>query len=229
MKNKKDKRFGLLRKPTINRSGQTFGEWTLLKISGVKRYTTKTGKNKGHRTIVWFYFCKCSCGSVHTVSWPDIQSGKSTRCVACHLKIHIINSQKGIRRFGKSNPNYRGAENVPGRWLSRAKKNAEIRDIVFDVSLKDLQNQWVKQKGLCFYTGLPLIFSKEGHMADTNNHISVIASLDRVHSDKSYTKSNIVWVSKTVNRLKMDLPHKLFVKLCEMIYLYMIRGKDESR
>ena len=221
---KLDKRFGLSKSPRKDISGSKFGNWTLLKISHAKRYVAKTGKHKGHKTVVWYYLCECSCGNKSDVGWPDINQGKSTKCKECHLKEYIVNSQSGIRRFGKENSNYKGSEDVPGRWLSRIKKNAETRSISFNLSIKHLQKQWVKQKGLCHYTGLPLQFSKEGCVQDTNNHISLIASVDRIDSECGYEPKNIVWASKTINKLKMDLPHNLFVKLCEMVYIHSNRG-----
>lgn len=220
MRKKKDNRFGLNAKPKNDRSGQTFGKWTLLKVSHAKRYVSKSGKNKGHKTVIWYYKCKCECGTISIVGWPDIKTGKSTQCVKCHLKLYIVNSQEGIKRFGNENPNYRGSKDVPGRWFSRARNNAEVRNIPFQITLEDLQNQWVKQKGKCLYTGLSLIFSKDETVSDTNNHISLIASLDRTDSYKGYSIDNIAWTSKTINKLKMDLPHNLFVKMCEMVYLY---------
>jgi hypothetical protein len=225
---KKDKRFGLSEKPKVNRSGQKFYRWTLLKMSHAKRYAAKTGKNKGHRTVVWFYLCQCECGLMGTVSWPDIRSGKSTQCRKCSLNQYLINSQEGIKRFGKENSNYRGSEDVPGRWFSRAKSNASVRSLDFKITLQDLQAQWVKQKGLCFYTGIPLKFSNRETVQDTNNHISLTASLDRVDSQLGYFSDNIVWVSKTINTLKMDLSHDLFVKACELVYIYNKGKKNEQ-
>lgn len=224
MRNRKDKRFGLQKKPKKDRSGQKFGKWYLQKIDSVYRYIGKNGKNKGKTTIVWYYRCECECGNIGIVGWPDISTGRSTKCKECHLEEYIINSQKGIKRYGKENPNYKGSEDVPGRWLSRARSNAEIRELNFNINLEDLQNQWVKQKGLCFYTGLPLVFSKDREVQDTNTHISLIASLDRTDSSLGYDIGNIAWVSKTINSLKMDLPSNLFVKACEMVYIYS-RGK----
>lgn len=206
--------------PTINRSGSKINSWTLIEPCKVKRYISKSGKTVGKRTVVWYYKCRCDCGGIYEVSWPDIKSNKSTRCKICNLNEYIINSQEGVKRFGQKNPNYRGSEDVPGRWLSRAKSNAEVRDLCFNVTLEDLQHQWEVQKGLCFYSGVPLIFAKDGETCDTVKHISMVASLDRTDSSKGYTADNITWVSKTINYLKMDLSSDQFIKVCELVYLY---------
>lgn len=209
-----------LKKPSVNRVGQKFGLWKLISVHSVKRYVAKGGKNKGKMTTVWYYLCECECGNKSAVSFPDLLQGKSTRCKKCALKLYLVNSQKGIKRFGKDNPNYRGSKDVPQTWFGRAKRNASSRDFIFKITIEDLQNQWVKQKGLCFYTGLPLNFSNGEVVSDTNNHISLIASLDRTDSSKGYIVDNITWVSKTINKLKMDLPHDLFLLLCETVFKY---------
>lgn len=209
--------------PTKDMSGNRFGKWTLISVSGVKRYKNKRTLKS---TIYWIYKCKCKCGSIREVGYPDLKQGRSTQCRDCHIKKNIRNSQRAIRNFGKDNPNYRGSKDVPGRWLSRAKSNAAVRNFDFKITLEDMQNQWEKQKGLCFYTGIPLQFTKhERTPGDNFVHISVIASLDRIDSSKGYHKNNIVWTSKTVNKIKMNLPHNLFVKACEMVYVYSNRGK----
>jgi len=203
--------------PRKDRSGSRYGNWLLLSISDCKRYPNKKG-SRNSNTVIWYYSCRCDCGTISRVSWTDIGSGKSTQCRECHLHKYILNSQKGIKNFGKKNPNYRGSENIPHIWLSRAKKNAEIRSLPFEITLSDMQRKWDEQKGLCFYSGLPLSFSKDGTMKDTNIHLSLTASLDRLDSSIGYFPHNIAWTSKTINRVKMNLPHETFLKMCEIVF-----------
>ena len=101
----------LIQLPTKDRSGETHHAWTLLRVAEGRRYATKT---TGQKTIVWIYECRCTCGSIHKVSWTDIRRGKSTRCQDCNIKNSILNAQKGIQNFGSANPNYRGVGVIPG-------------------------------------------------------------------------------------------------------------------
>jgi hypothetical protein len=43
---------------------------------------------------------------------------------------------------------------------------------------------------------------------------------DGLDSSKGYFIDNIVWTSKTKNRVKVDLSTKYFFKMCEMVYLF---------
>jgi hypothetical protein len=43
------------------------------------------------------------------------------------------------------------------------------------------------------------------------------ASLDRIDSNKGYTKDNVVWVHKNVNAFKNCLSHKDFIKICHLV------------
>jgi len=214
-----------LKIPVSDRIGKKIGSWTIIELSKSKRYVGKNSKvtSYGKTTISWYYKCICDCGIIKEVFWGDLCSGKSLRCRECANKMFLLDSQKGIRNFGKDNPNYRGSKDIPGRLFSRARHGANIRDINFEITLKDMQKQWEKQKGLCYYTGLPLIFLKEKETSDTGNNISLIGSLDRIDSSKGYSIGNIAWVSKTVNYIKMDLPHELFLKTCEMVYEYHMK------
>ena len=70
-----------------------------------------------------------------------------------------------------------------------------------------LTDQWNKQEGRCFYTGERLTPGKN-------------ASLDhQVPTSRGGADSplNLVWVDKTVNRMKTDMNHEEFIKTCRLI------------
>ena len=203
-------------KPKNDRSGQKIGSWTLLHISGVKRL--KNAINNKH-TVIWMYSCQCDCGNICDVGWPDIAAKRSTKCFDCHFKECVLNSQRCISNFKNKNSNYKGTNDIPHIFFSRAKKGAENRDIEFNISIEDMQNQWDVQKGLCYYTGIPLIFYMTKNI-DRRENLSFKASLDRIDSNLGYTKENIAWTTKTINCTKLDLTKKAFLKMCELVYLY---------
>ena len=183
-------------KPKKDRSGQRFGSWLLLNVSGVKRLSNKI--NDKH-TVIWIYSCLCDCGKTFEVGWPDISSGRSTKCADCNIAEVLFNSQKGVSNFKNKNPNYRGTKDIPHVFFSRAKANAEIRNLEFKITIEDMQNQWDKQNGFCYYTGHPLKFYLSKNI-DKRECLSFKASLDRIDSRIGYTIENIVWTGKTVQK-----------------------------
>lgn len=74
--------------------------------------------------------------------------------------------------------------------------------------LKDIQSQWVKQNGLCYYTGLPMNYRL--HLPDS-------LSIDRIDSNQGYHSYNIVLCLKEVNIMKMNLPLEDFLRFCYLI------------
>ena len=46
------------------------------------------------------------------------------------------------------------------------------------------------------------------------------ASLDRIDSTKGYTKNNIQWVHKTINKMKNVLHDEEFIQWCNLIANY---------
>lgn len=44
-----------------------------------------------------------------------------------------------------------------------------------------------------------------------------MASLDRIDSSKEYTKDNIAWIHKDIQRMKSDFPIEYFIQTCNKI------------
>lgn len=104
--------------------------------------------------------------------------------------------------------------------LGVAKRRAKPHAV--KITGHDCYKVFLKQKGKCALTGIPLTFLKSGDMSvmtPTN------ASIDRIDSKKSYTKSNIQIVSTYANRLKSTFTVPELVELCKMVYMYKT-GKD---
>lgn len=78
----------------------------------------------------------------------------------------------------------------------------------FDIDKEFLLELWHKQKGLCYYTKLPMEYKKGTRYC---------LSIDRVNSDKFYTKDNVVLCCDVINTMKCALYKEEFIKLCELI------------
>ena len=98
------------------------------------------------------------------------------------------------------------------RQLTKIKSDAKKRNILFDLDVDILINQYHKQNGTCYYTGRPLIFEIRGR--------EISPSVDRKDSQLGYTKNNIVWCSSIVNICKNTLNDTDFIILCKEVAAY---------
>jgi hypothetical protein len=107
--------------------------------------------------------------------------------------------------------NWRGYGNISSALYSRYKYGAIRRSHKFDLQIEDLWNVFLKQKGLCALSGIPIYFHK------TRNLNENTASLDRINSDGDYTIDNIQWIYKDLNFMKHKLSQERFKLLCYLV------------
>ena len=102
-------------------------------------------------------------------------------------------------------------------WKYRIKQiknnSAKKRKINVNLSPLDLENQWIKQSGKCFYTSEYLKAELPGKKIDKNN----LVTIDRINSEIGYEKNNIRFVSYVVNTMKSNHSHQKFIELCQKI------------
>ncbi len=94
-------------------------------------------------------------------------------------------------------------ESIKGRmvhWKSGAKR----RGLEWSVTLEELESIQL----ICHYTGVPL--TKQRHSYYT-------VSLDRLDSEKGYTKDNVVFCCEFINRMKQELSYDQFIRACAKI------------
>lgn len=76
---------------------------------------------------------------------------------------------------------------------------------------------YVKQGSRCALTGLPIGIS---NTIKGDWHGETTASLDRIDSRKGYTRDNVQWVHKWINKMKWELDQEQFITLCEAVVKY---------
>jgi hypothetical protein len=148
-----------------------------------------------------YWELRCSCGNLTKRPPSILLSGKRTRCREC----------SDSYLTGSKRANWKGTKDIPKDFFNTLCRNAEIRrkDISVDLTIEDLQEVYEEQGGLCFYTKLPLSFTK--------CDIKGTASVDRIDSNKGYTRDNIHFVHKDINRMKSDLTESRFLELCKLV------------
>ena len=94
-----------------------------------------------------------------------------------------------------------------GYWKERLSSMKSQKRFKVEINEMDLENQWLKQNGRCFYTNVELVAEKPGGRRNTFQ----LVSIDRIDSNKHYMKDNISLVSFDANTMKRELSHEKFV------------------
>lgn len=147
------------------------------------------------------WLCRCDCGHERKLNPRSyILRGRSANCEKCL----IVKRKQTVESFF---------------WKS-IKNNAERRKINFSVSQQFIFGLLQEQGFLCALTGLELFLA-----ATVRDHTqgATTASLDRIDSSKGYTETNVQWLHKDVNKMKMDIPESRFIELCRAIAGYADR------
>ena len=143
--------------------------------------------------------CKCDCGNVRNVSCYTLIKGTSTQCLTCG------NSLKKDK-----NPSWKGFGDIPGKLISKLKRDAKTRGLEFNITIEDLDKKIKSQKYKCALTGVEL----------STNYKSMTASVDRIDSSIGYVIDNIQWVHKDINMMKRNHSEEYFINLCKMVVDY---------
>lgn len=124
------------------------------------------------------------CTICHTYQPKSNFTGYSTTCTKCRCMKHItyVNSNRDVFL----NCLLRHARGSAKERLENGRINASI----FEINLDDLISTCNKQKGLCYYSNYPMTFST---LSD------FMCSIERLDTDKGYTKDNTVLVIKELN------------------------------
>lgn len=135
---------------------------------------------------------------------------KETNCYSCRT---IANNQKRKgTKVKENNPAWKGYKDIPGKIFSKLKRGAKHRNLCFEITIEDIQEQFEKQNKSCAFSGISLIF---GHTA----------SVDRIDSREGYTKDNIQIVHKQLNMIKRDTPNDEFINWCILVARYSLEEK----
>lgn len=147
--------------------------------------------------------CKCDCGNFKKLRADCVKDGTYISCGCL--------SKKREKAIGSKNHQWMGCENISQTKFNEIKFNAKKRNISFEITIEDCNNQFIKQNKKCALTGTDLFFGRIRKHYETN------ASLDRIDSKKGYTKDNIQWVCKNINILKNSFDEEFFIQMCNAV------------
>ena len=91
-------------------------------------------------------------------------------------------------------------------WFNKAKLQASLRNLKFDITIEFLLDLYYKQDKKCALSGLPIGWEDVGAKHS--------ASIDRIDSSLGYLESNIQLVHKDLNMMKQSFSNDYFIQLC---------------
>lgn len=144
---------------------------------------------------------KCFCGNVF-------------KSLVRNIKHHTNSCGCLVYQYDSGNMSYqwKGVGELSSHKFQSIKVGATKRKIEFDISISDAWHQFIFQDRKCALSGIELKFNKT-HL----NRSDTTASLDRIDSTRGYTKENIQWIHKTINKMKMGLDINRFLYLCRLV------------
>lgn len=120
-------------------------------------------------------------------------SQRGLKCKDCTLKItreYKRNKRKNL--IFKKEESRKQKERRVRLWMNTLINDSKYRNIEHNISVKDIEELYKKQNGLCYWFKVPLIPS------DKTKHPQQ-PSLDRLDRNKGYTKDNVVLSSYSAN------------------------------
>jgi len=145
--------------------------------------------------------CKCECGKYTIVRGSKLISGHTKSC-GCYSR----EKAQQTKRTGHGD--------ITGQYWATLQNGARTRNLVFNVSIEDVWNLFLKQNRKCALSGLELCFAKYDRAIKGSQQT---ASLDRIDSNIGYVIDNLQWIHKKLNVMKMSLPNQEFIDWCHLI------------
>lgn len=155
--------------------------------------------------------CDCDCGTndyeLNTNNLRKLKERSGCGCNRGKLKVGSGRKPCSYISVGK---------HFSQQFLNRHKKKAPKRGLRFTLTIADLDAQYEKQNGLCYYTGIPLELP-DTTKSYTGNEKNKNVSIDRLDSSLDYTPDNIVLCTYDANLAKQQLSVEAFVRICHQV------------
>lgn len=166
--------------------------------------------------------CKIKCLKPNSEITRNLKLNKKLFCSrSCSIKygasIRNSSSYKNNYDISKHCTN-RTDKYTPFRYLFRTCKK---RNFEFSLTIEDLINQWKIQQGIYIYRGFKMYLRTYSKKKFDNKMLQ--ASVDRIDSNKGYTKENIQFVCMPINYMK-----SVFTDTQVKEFLFNLKNSDYS-
>lgn len=156
---------------------------------------------------------KCQCGESNEINFYPYRKNKCKQCVIKQVSDRYRNFSLDEKTDYQNGNKKWVTNNILNYRLVSAKNRAKYKNLEFNITLNDLEELFKEQNYICPYSGLELTHSYDGNKLNT-------ISLDRIDSNKGYTKDNIQIISSLVNEMKNSLDNNDFLIMIKKIYEY---------
>jgi hypothetical protein len=135
--------------------------------------------------------------------------GRRPECKECTKERKIITfNSRGVNGYIKKI--YSDTNNRCKNTKGRIKNELKVNDII---------DMYEKQEGRCALTGKKMTYERGKGRMYTN------LSIDRIKSEKHYTKDNIQLVCNVVNTMKWDMTQEDFEYYCKLVTIHRKTNK----
>lgn len=204
LRNGETKSCGCLRTERLfkNLQGKRFGKLLVLEPTTIGGSGTK-------------WKCKCDCGVIKEIRGSSLRSRNMKSCGCLNIRSIRKSDQEielsALKRYLRN--------------LHQGSKTSKRRaTLPIAVTIEDLSKQWVKQRGICPYTGWKM------YLRSWRSYTSPYqASLDRIDSSRGYTPDNIQFVALIANYAKNSFDEEHLVRFCKSVVLKYSDSRRASR
>lgn len=134
--------------------------------------------------------CMCDCGNICYVKTTHLRANqKSCGCIKAQT------AQLSVA--------WKGTKHISLQHYNKILYRASLRSHACDIDIEFLDNLFIKQNMSCALSGVKLDLKT--------------MSLDRIDSSIGYIKTNVQWVHKDVNGMKMEMGQLKFIEWCKLI------------
>ena len=145
---------------------------------------------------------------------PKTSGGVSKMCRECYNNHPSVIKNEKNRLCRKRRAISNGDIEYYTKFRASAIKNtAKKKGIVYDIDAKHLYEIWQKQKGLCYYTTIPM----KSELRQQGFQAWDAPSVDRLEPSTGYVRGNVVWCIFAVNSFKQSLNEAKFREMVNYI------------
>jgi hypothetical protein len=164
---------------------------------------------------------KCECGETDPTKFYKNQRLRCKKCQSAknNQRYHSLTEEGKVAYKNKINE-WQNDNIFKVRWLS-AKARAAKKGIEFTITEQDITVLWEQQKGICYYSGVPMLdtMSKTGHSGSSDTYS---VSIERIDSTKGYIPGNVALCCSIVNTMKNNLSLGEFKTIISALYHNLI-------
>lgn len=154
---------------------------------------------------------KCStCGDEDVSHFYPKNKTKCKKCQSLWVNQRYHNLPDDMKLQYKKRSGDWQDNNILLYRIRTAKSRALKSGIDFMIDYDLVSKLWEEQKGLCYYSNLPMKLQRD------NNRFSV--SLDRLDSTQGYVPGNVVLCCANINIMKNDLSLPEFKDLINVLF-----------